>query len=174
MDDLAERHQQAYHTTVIRDYRPHHALFEKLLTPQVVYSLLLVNMQTMQTRCTTRAATMDLQLTRALHYPTAAAQQSRRMRPRLPPDSAICPLPVRDLLCFEELQQWTCVQSSQGVQEKYWPCSLENISKQLRIRGDKNIAVRGILMHACNLPHFACFLAYKLKTFDGRICFALT
>ncbi|OLP84015.1 hypothetical protein AK812_SmicGene35156 [Symbiodinium microadriaticum] len=72
MDLLAEQHGQAYHTTVIRDYRPHHALFEKLLTPQVVNNLLLANMQI---RCTTTAATMDMRLrtcTRALHSFTRA------------------------------------------------------------------------------------------------------
>ncbi|CAE7313904.1 unnamed protein product [Symbiodinium microadriaticum] len=91
MDLLAEQHGQAYHTTVIRDYRPHHALFEKLLTPQVVNNLLLANMQI---RCTTTAATMDMRLTHALHYPAAEVQHLRRMRPRLLLESPLCPFPV--------------------------------------------------------------------------------
>ena len=36
---------QAYHTMVDRDHRPHRALVEQLITPQVVHSLLLVNIQ---------------------------------------------------------------------------------------------------------------------------------
>ncbi|OLP98730.1 hypothetical protein AK812_SmicGene18772 [Symbiodinium microadriaticum] len=45
MDALVQQHPQAHHTTVIRDYRPQHTLIEKLVSPDIVYSLLLMNIQ---------------------------------------------------------------------------------------------------------------------------------
>ena len=42
---ISMEHGQAYHTVVDRDHRPHRALVEQLITPQVVHSLLLVNTQ---------------------------------------------------------------------------------------------------------------------------------
>ncbi|OLP84946.1 hypothetical protein AK812_SmicGene34122 [Symbiodinium microadriaticum] len=42
---LVQQHPQAHHTTVIRDYRPQHTLIEKLVSPDIVYSLLLTNIQ---------------------------------------------------------------------------------------------------------------------------------
>ncbi|OLP99450.1 hypothetical protein AK812_SmicGene18018 [Symbiodinium microadriaticum] len=45
MDALVQQHPQAHHTTVIRDYRPQHTLIEKLVSPDIVYSLLLTNIQ---------------------------------------------------------------------------------------------------------------------------------
>ena len=36
---------QAYHTVIDRDHRPHRALVEQLITSQVVHSLLLANTQ---------------------------------------------------------------------------------------------------------------------------------
>ena len=56
MDAIAQQHPQAQHTTVIRDYRPQHTLIEKLVSPDIVYCLLLANLQV---RCTTRAATLE-------------------------------------------------------------------------------------------------------------------
>ncbi|CAE7465964.1 unnamed protein product [Symbiodinium microadriaticum] len=48
MDAIAQQHPQAHHTTVIRDYRPQHTLIEKLVSPDIVYSLLLTNIQVSQ------------------------------------------------------------------------------------------------------------------------------
>ena len=98
------------HTTVIRDYRPQHTLIEKLISPDIIYGLLLTNSQV---RYTTRAATMDRRLTHGLFYPRNMSESFRRMRPRLSMESPFCPLPVRDMLYHEDLQRWTCVQSSQ-------------------------------------------------------------
>ncbi|CAE7874060.1 unnamed protein product, partial [Symbiodinium necroappetens] len=45
MDAIVQQHPQAHHTTVIRDYRPQHTLIEKLVSPDIVYSLLLTSIQ---------------------------------------------------------------------------------------------------------------------------------
>ncbi|CAE7862909.1 unnamed protein product, partial [Symbiodinium sp. KB8] len=55
MDAIVQQHPQAHHTTVIRDYRPQHTLIEKLVSPDIVYSLLLANIQG---RCAARAETL--------------------------------------------------------------------------------------------------------------------
>ncbi|CAE7738998.1 unnamed protein product, partial [Symbiodinium necroappetens] len=49
MDAIVQQHPQAQHTTVIRDYRPQHTLIEKLVSPDIVYSLLLTNLQAPKT-----------------------------------------------------------------------------------------------------------------------------
>ena len=111
MDAIVQQHPQAQHTTVIRDYRPQHTLIEKLVSPDIVYSLLLTNLQV---RCATRAATLDRRLTHGLFYSRNMSESLRRLRPRLSMESPFCPLPVRDMLYHEDLQRWTCVQSSQA------------------------------------------------------------
>ena len=108
---LVQQHPQAHHTTVIRDYRPQHTLIEKLVSPDIVYSLLLTNIQV---RCAARVATMDRRLTHGLFCSTSKIECSQRLRPRLSMESPFCPLPVRDMLYHEELQRWTCVQVSQA------------------------------------------------------------
>ncbi|CAE7802215.1 unnamed protein product [Symbiodinium necroappetens] len=45
MDAIVQQHPQAHHTTVIRDYRPQHTLIEKLVSPDIVYSLVLTSIQ---------------------------------------------------------------------------------------------------------------------------------
>ena len=111
MDAIVQQHPQAHHTTVIRDYRPQHTLIEKLVSPDIVYSLLLANIQG---RCAARVATMDRRLTHGLFCSPPKIEYAQRLRPRLSMESPFCPLPVRDMLYHEELQRWTCVQVSQA------------------------------------------------------------
>ena len=111
MDALVQQHPQAHHTTVIRDYRPQHTLIEKLVSPDIVYSLLLANIQV---RCAARVATMDRRLTHGLFCSPPRSNFLQRLRPRLSMESPFCPLLVRDMLYHEELQRWTCVQGSQA------------------------------------------------------------
>ena len=73
MDAIAQQHPQAHHTTVIRDYRPQHTLIEKLVSPDIVYSLLLTNIQV---RCAARVATMDRRLTHAWSFLLAPPRSS--------------------------------------------------------------------------------------------------
>ena len=111
IDALVQQHPQAQHTTVIRDYRPQHILIEKVVSPDIVYCLLLTSLQV---RCTTRVATMDRRLTHGFFCSSHRSESLQRMRPRLAMDSPYCPLPVRDILYHEDLQRWTCVQASQA------------------------------------------------------------
>ncbi|CAE7268534.1 hypothetical protein AK812_SmicGene29371 [Symbiodinium microadriaticum] len=104
MERITQRHPQTYHTTVIRDYRPQHALIEKL------YGIMLTNSQV---RYAARATAMDQRLTHGLFYQRSMSEAVRRLRPRSASTSPFCPLPVRDMLYHEDLQVWTCVQSSQ-------------------------------------------------------------
>eukprot|EP00439_Symbiodinium_sp_Y106_P055758 s1604_g7.t1 len=100
---------QAYHTVVDRDHRPHRALVEQLITPQVVHSLLLVNIQI---RRNVLGVIRDTNLLRALHYPTDQVHSLRRRRPKLPRNHELCPWPVRNTLRRAGLQLWTNVQWS--------------------------------------------------------------
>eukprot|EP00439_Symbiodinium_sp_Y106_P059717 s558_g8.t1 len=77
---ISMEHGQAFHTVVDRDHRPHRALVEQLITPQVVHSLLLVNTQI---RRNVQSVIRDMHLLRALHYPADQAQSLRRLRPKL-------------------------------------------------------------------------------------------
>ncbi|CAE7561495.1 unnamed protein product, partial [Symbiodinium necroappetens] len=49
MGAIVQQHPQAQHTTAIRDYRPQHTLIEKLVSPDIIYSLLLTNLQAHET-----------------------------------------------------------------------------------------------------------------------------
>ena len=106
---ISMEHGQAFHTVVDRDHRPHRALVEQLITPQVVHSLLLVNTQI---RRNVQSVIRDMHLLRALHYPADQAQSLRRLRPKLPRNHEPCPWPVGNTLRRAGLQLWTNVQSS--------------------------------------------------------------
>ena len=110
MDRIVQRHPQTYHTTVIRDYRPQHTLIEKLISPDIIYGIMLTSSQV---RYAVRATAMDKRLTHGLFYQRSMSEAVRRLRPRLAMTSPFCPLPVRDMLYHEDLQVWTSVQSSQ-------------------------------------------------------------
>ncbi|CAE7414187.1 unnamed protein product [Symbiodinium microadriaticum] len=84
MEAIVQQHPQAHHTAVIRAYRPQHTFIEKLVSPDIVYSLLLTNLQV---RCTIRAATLDRHLTHGLFYSHNMSQSVRRPRPRLSMES---------------------------------------------------------------------------------------
>ena len=113
MEHIARNHPQAHHTTVIRDYRPQHTLIEKLISPDVIYSLLLTNLPV---RYATRVATLDRHLAHGLYSTAPRIDSALNLRPRLSTASPYCPLPVRDMLFHEDLQRWTCMQVSQS-----WP-----------------------------------------------------
>ena len=110
MDRITQRHPRTYHTTVIRDYRPQHLLIEKLISPDIVYGLLLTNYQV---RYAVRAATISQRMTHGLFYQHDMSENVKGLRPRLPSTSPFCPLPVQDLLEDESLQMWTSIKSSQ-------------------------------------------------------------
>ncbi|CAE7730033.1 unnamed protein product, partial [Symbiodinium sp. KB8] len=54
MEAIVQQHPQAHHTAVIRAYRPQHTFIEKLVSPDIVYSLLLTNLQAIYKECTAR------------------------------------------------------------------------------------------------------------------------
>ena len=110
METIAKQHPQAHHTTVIRDYRPQHTLIEKVISPDVIYNLLLANLPV---RYATRVVTLDRHLARGLYSTAPKTDSLLNLRPRLSAASPYCPLPVRDMLFHEDLQRWTCVQVSQ-------------------------------------------------------------
>lgn len=110
MERITQRHPQTYHTTVIRDYRPQHTLIEKLISPDIVYGILLTNSQV---RYAVRAVAMNQRTTHGLFYRHNMKENVKGLRPRLTSESPFCPSPVQDLLEDEHLQVWTSVQSSQ-------------------------------------------------------------
>ena len=107
MENIARQNPQAHHTTVIRDYRPQHTLIEKVISPDVIYNLLLANLPV---RYATRVVTLDRRLTHGLY---SNSSQDRLDSERLSTTSPYCPPTVRDMLFHEDLQRWTCVQVSQ-------------------------------------------------------------
>ena len=77
---------QAYHTMVDRDHRPHRALVEQLITPQVVHSLLLVNIQirrnvlgSYETQISYEHYTIQLISTQSTTSQTKVAEESRAL-----------------------------------------------------------------------------------------------
>ena len=110
MERLTQRHPRTYHTTVIRDYRPQHLLIERLISPDIVYGILLTNYQV---RYAVRAAAINQRMTHGLFYQRDMSENVKGLRPRLPSTSPFCPLPVQDLLEDESFQVWTSVKSSQ-------------------------------------------------------------
>ena len=104
------QHCRATLSVVDRDHRRYHAIIENLLHPQTVMNFLLVSTNMYYI---TKAAAIDMQLTRALHYEHGTALYFRRHLPMLIASHPMCPCAVQDLLARAGLQLWTCVQPSQ-------------------------------------------------------------
>ena len=107
---ILRQNPQAHQTAVIRDYRPQHTLIEKVISPDVIYNLLLANLPV---RYATRVVTLDRSLAHGLYSTAPKIDSLLNLRPRLSTTSPYCPPPVRDMLFHEDLQRWTCVQVSQ-------------------------------------------------------------